>query len=284
MEFSSDLKEFIGYLKLKILTAKISVGGVNALKLTTLAILDSLPIRVMERIPLLKKFFVEKFESRVVKNVQVQAYGCRFHVIDSESLLVISPLFEELVLKTLIDLMHQNRGHVVFVDIGAHIGKYAVLMAKLIGKRGFVIAIEPCPKNYAILVRNLKLNNLKNVVALPIGLWNSEGEIELFTSFRYGWHSTKRDYGLGSVRVRVTTLDNLLGNYQITGKLIIKIDVEGAEPEVLEGSLKTIQKHHPIIICEAKRENYPSIRKLAETINYSMLQIDRENYLLEPQK
>lgn len=62
----------------------------------------------------------------------------------------------------------------VFIDVGAHIGKYTILVAKIVGKEGLVIAIEPNPENYETLLENIKLNNLKNVIAVNIAAWNKK--------------------------------------------------------------------------------------------------------------
>ncbi|MEM4311455.1 MAG: FkbM family methyltransferase [Nitrososphaerales archaeon] len=56
-----------------------------------------------------------------------------------------------------------KKGEIV-IDVGAHIGKYSLPIANLVGKEGLVISIEPYPINYEALIRGIKLNHLKNII------------------------------------------------------------------------------------------------------------------------
>ncbi len=61
---------------------------------------------------------------------------------------------------------------------------------------------------------------------------------------------------------------------------LIKIDVEGAESEVLKGALKTLKKFHPQIIFEAwSKEDLEKSEKILKALNYSIKQLNAENYL-----
>jgi len=64
----------------------------------------------------------------------------------------------------------------VFIDVGAHIGRYSFPIAKLVGENGLVIAIEPDPLAFKALLMGVKLNSLRNVLALNIALGDSEGK------------------------------------------------------------------------------------------------------------
>jgi FkbM family methyltransferase len=64
----------------------------------------------------------------------------------------------------------------VFIDVGAHIGRYSFPIAKLVGGGGLVVAIEPDPLAFKALLMGMKLNNLRNVLALNIALGDNEGK------------------------------------------------------------------------------------------------------------
>ncbi|MEM4888165.1 MAG: FkbM family methyltransferase [Thermosphaera sp.] len=98
-----------------------------------------------------------------------------------------------------------------------------------------VIALEPESLNYNILMNNVRLNRLKNVSCYKAAAWNRDGEVFLYLS-PWGSHSVITNFGIGSERVRAVKLDSIVaGQYDVA---LIKIDVEGAELEVLEGQGK----------------------------------------------
>lgn len=129
-------------------------------------------------------------------------------------------------------------GQGVFVDVGAHIGKYTVMVGNQIKGKGRVIAIEPDPKNFAVLQKNIQLNSMENVFSFNVAAASKEGERDFFVdSFNTG-HSTF--YGEGQRRFRkievaCQRLDTILAAYGVSRIDLLKIDVEGAEEGVLEG-------------------------------------------------
>lgn len=124
----------------------------------------------------------------------------------------------------------------VFVDIGANIGYYTCL-AKAAGKH--VIAVEPLPKNLEYLYANILGNDWKDVEVFPIGLSNSSGLATLYGGSSTGaslignWAGASR---LFHRIISLSTLDILLGVRLAGKKILIKIDVEGAEYPVLLGA------------------------------------------------
>jgi len=67
----------------------------------------------------------------------------------------------------------------VVIDVGAHIGSYTIRCAKAVGEKGLVIAFEPDPENFKVLLLNVKMNDLRNVIAFPYAVGKSNGIIEL---------------------------------------------------------------------------------------------------------
>lgn len=143
----------------------------------------------------------------------------------------------------------------VFLDVGAHIGKYAVRAAVKVGDSGRVVAVEPDRDNFQLLVKNIALNGLRNCIPLRIAAYSSEGEITLFKGPSSAEHSTSEDFGKGSYKVQARVLDNVLKEIGVAGLDLIKIDVEGAEIDVLRGLEGTLRKGKTRLIMEVMKRD-----------------------------
>lgn len=149
-----------------------------------------------------------------------------------------------------------------FIDVGANIGKYSIVMSKRLGDKGNVIAIEPEKRNFMALKRNIELNGLRNVHLENVALSNKKGVVDFFIGDDPGKHSLKRNVG-NKVSLDCDTIDNLVEKHSLKNVCQIKIDVEGAEVEVLEGAKKTIKKFSPSIVIEvSSEENLKQIQQI----------------------
>src|SRR5919202_898414 len=173
----------------------------------------------------------------------------------------------------------------IVVDVGAHIGKYTLIASKRVGVNGKVIAIEAHPGNYEMLNRNIKLNGLTNVISLNYAVYSKETKIKLFLpgekSNRTIYNtliSTRATDEEKFVEVNADTLDDLLQNNEISHADInwIKIDVEGAELEVLKGadSIMSNSKNITLLIevhdIEDGKNVYRPIMDLMEKYNFKI--------------
>jgi FkbM family methyltransferase len=137
-----------------------------------------------------------------------------------------------------------------FIDIGANIGRYSLLMVK---KGWKVYSFEPIKNNFIKLQEHIKINNIKkNIKVKKIALGNKKEKRNIyFEPHKHGEGSLvikkKRSF---SERVGVDLLDNLMKDKKYKKPILLKIDVESFEYEVLIGAKKFIQKYHPIIILE----------------------------------
>lgn len=138
----------------------------------------------------------------------------------------------------------------VFIDVGAYIGYYSILARESVGDTGKVIAFEPHPENYKRLLKNIRLNSWDNVIAENIALSDKKEKVYLspflnsdFTSFSI--IPSKGEF----VEVEAIPFDEYAKKHNVKPDLI-KIDAEGAEFKILKGMKETLQKYHPIIICE----------------------------------
>jgi FkbM family methyltransferase len=129
----------------------------------------------------------------------------------------------------------------IVVDVGAHIGHYTILSSKRVGENGEVIAIEARPDNFEILNRSVKLNGLTNIVPLNYAAYSKQTKLKLYLPVEesgfiiYNTIMVNRTKPEGKfIEVKANTLDYLLQQNGIRDANWIKIDVEGAEFEVLE--------------------------------------------------
>jgi len=145
----------------------------------------------------------------------------------------------------------------IVVDIGAHIGLYTIISSKRVGANGKVVAIEAHPGNFEMLNSNIKLNQLNNVIPLNYAVYSKETKVKLylpsgesgFTKYNTimpNWINTREKF----VEVNANTLDYLLQLNEIRQEEVnwIKIDVEGAEFEVLKGATNVLSKSKDIAI------------------------------------
>lgn len=137
-----------------------------------------------------------------------------------------------------------KKGDVV-IDLGANIGYYTVLFAKLVGPTGKVYAFEPDPSNFSILKKNITINKYKNVIPINKAVSDKNGILKLFlANSKKGAHSTLINYTnrKNHIDVETITLNKYFENYskQIN---FIKMDIEGAEFLALKGMSKILKKN-----------------------------------------
>lgn len=197
--------------------------------------------------------------------------------------------FFDLVAPEVIKKLGKNHG-VQFFDIGANVGIISLAVAKL-GVE--VHAFEPVPKNIEALRCNFSLNPGLVVTVWPIALVsNSESDhsdfIDLFIpEGNSGATSSMLEWNLGKsaprkIRVQTSTLDDLIFRNlakNLTGLLVIKIDVEGMEHSVLCGATRVIESLKPFIILEWRPDRLSDFKKeilrnfLIKNLDYDIMKV-----------
>jgi len=132
----------------------------------------------------------------------------------------------------------------VVIDAGAYKGSFTLFCAKSVGDGGKVIAFEPDSENFKILKKNVKLNNLTNVILIKKGLWKkneqlffNEGDGENSSLF-FDKMSKKK-----ITKVACVSLDSELARLKIHKVEFVKMDIEGAELEAIAGMKKILAKN-----------------------------------------
>jgi FkbM family methyltransferase len=152
----------------------------------------------------------------------------------------------------------------VFIDVGANIGDYTLLGAKTVGKEGWVYCFEPGKRIFECLQAMIKENGLSNVKAFPMGLGRRRETLTLYLDkANFGNNSFSREAAIalgGTVRdsydVEIDTLDAIWSQYGAKGRKprLLKIDVQGAEAEVLAGATGIMDD----LFCDVLFELQPS--------------------------
>ena len=161
----------------------------------------------------------------------------------------------------------------VVVDIGANIGYFTLIAAKLMDETGLVYAFEPEPRNYEFLCKNIKLNNYSNIVPIQKAVSNKYGKSKLWVnkadllapSFSRKNSSlfledTNPERNSFAIEIETTTLDKFFSDKTRNNKVdFIKIDAEGAEGLIIEGAEKILKSNDLKIIMEFRVEGLKNI-------------------------
>jgi FkbM family methyltransferase len=139
----------------------------------------------------------------------------------------------------------------VAVDIGAHIGYYTLLLAKLVGKSGEVIGFEPDPDNFQLLKKNVMVNGYTNTILEYKAVSNKLGAVTFYRSaLSSGQGKLHNSDNCEPVQVDAVTLDSYFEGYE-RGIDFIKMDAEGAEACILQEADSVVRKNpHMKIITE----------------------------------
>ena len=157
----------------------------------------------------------------------------------------------------------------VVIEAGANIGSESLLISRL-APQGKVYCFEPNPYTFDRLKINIAINELNNVYAYDYALGEADGAIH-FNIYPKGFcnagMSSKYMETPLTKKITVTqkTLDNFVKEQQIERVDFIKMDIQGAEMDMIKGSLETIARFKPIIFTEAC-EPYNDTNKLYELL------------------
>jgi FkbM family methyltransferase len=146
------------------------------------------------------------------------------------------------------------------LDIGSHIGYYAVYLAPLV-RRAY--AFEPCPDNLPYLRKNATLAS--NIEVVEMAVSSSDGEANFFPGQGSAVGSLE-DVGGKAVRVAVTSIDSFIKSRSEINPGLIKTDIEGHDFKALEGMRDTVKKFQPLILTEVRLS--PELLLLCSGWNY----------------
>lgn len=154
-------------------------------------------------------------------------------------------------------LRRRNTG--AYIDVGANIGILAGSVAALVPDRA-VIAFEPISDTALQAAATFELNKLRNVVLWQAAVSDTEGEVGMSVPDGEADQAAIRVSDplgvLGPLqRVHAVTLDQLAGTGSIPAPAVVKIDVEGHEPEAIRGMISLLRRERPLLIFEYLRRS-----------------------------
>jgi FkbM family methyltransferase len=224
------------------------------------------------------------FFAALFNPIEVQGHRMFINPKDDVLGVLLDPYYEKEVGEVV--QKEVKKGDVV-ADLGAHIGFYTLMMAKLVGKEGKVYAFEPDPVNFSFLKKNVERNGYKNVVLFQKAVSNETGKGNLYIGKA---RSLDRIYPFegqqGSLEIERVRLDDV-----IQEKLgFIKMDVEGAEGLALQGmkrildspSLKMVLEINPSMEEEAGT-NYLDVLQLLSGFRLHLIKKEGLEEILEAQ-
>jgi FkbM family methyltransferase len=227
----------------------------------------------------------------------IQIQGSRMHVNLSDPDPSMRRTFRAYVLSRVheeatTDLFRQvvKEGNVV-LDLGANLGYFTLLAAKLVGPAGRVYSFEPEPRNFGYLRRNVELNGYEQVTAVQKAVSDRSGTVKLYLcSYDTGHHTIQQYDGIRAYRpdlagdrpefveVDAVRLDDFLER-KITPIHVIKMDVEGAEMLALSGMEKLIKANDrltmfveffPLLIREMGSSPEELVSRLLEDFGFTV--------------
>jgi len=182
------------------------------------------------------------------------------------------------------------------VDLGANIGYFTLLAAKLVGSSGKVFAFEPEPRNYSYLVKNIKLNNYNQASAFQKAVSDKKGKTKLYIcDYDTGHHTINKPTGIEaysrgravlekSIDIETITLDDFFKGKEESID-VTKMDVEGAEALTLAGmdnilrknkKLKMFIEFFPLLIEKMGSSSEEFINKLLKDYKFSIFVIPED--------
>jgi FkbM family methyltransferase len=161
-----------------------------------------------------------------------------------------------------------------FLDVGAHIGYFALPAAKRVGTSGRVVALEPTPKSFELLKENVASNGFDQVTLINAAASDRDGTATFTVSDRSAMWNTLQQGTLkgdnpSEIQVQTRSLDSVLAELGWPAVAGIKLDVEGAEAAVLQGATETLRRNpRSFVLFEISGGTPERIKVSMETLRW----------------
>jgi FkbM family methyltransferase len=178
-----------------------------------------------------------------------------------------------------------KEGDVIF-DVGANLGEWTVPMARYAGPAGRVIAFEPIPEMAEAVRKTCRINRLVGVTVVQAAASDQNGQAVFYVDLEHtGGSSLNKPAGNGiQIEVQLRCLDDYVSETSLVRCDLIKIDVEGAERQVIAGARSTLEKFRPTVIFETGLEDAverQAICRLFMDVGYELVGLDGGSGIVE---
>ncbi len=174
-------------------------------------------------------------------------------------------------------------GMVVY-DVGANVGFLAVLAARLVGPTGRAICFEPLQRNAEAIRHNAALNSFRNITVIPQALGTEDSTADFLVSDDVGWGclagGKEPPEPTGEVLVEVRSLRTAIQEHGLPAPDLIKIDIEGGEVAMLEGSRDVLRKFRPMLLIELHGTN-GAVDAVLKDLGYSSSVVGSDRSIVE---
>ncbi len=156
------------------------------------------------------------------------------------------------------------------LDVGANVGFFTVLAARRTGSAGQVVAFEPDERNAACIVANAARNGFSHVEVVQAAVADQAGRAVLWQAAYAGGHALESagrpPDAIGQVEVDVVTIDGMRRDGRVPRVAFVKIDVEGAELDVVRGMTETLHNDRPVMLIEVDAEQRDELERRVEAV------------------
>lgn len=173
----------------------------------------------------------------------------------------------------------------VFLDLGAHAGYYTLLY-KAVNKKSTVYSFEPVESNYKFLQKHIKMNNFENIIPFNKAVADAEGVLRFARGNSVGGKLSMH----GDMNVTAVKLSRLIDEKIIQFPDLIKMDIEGAEYQVLKDLEPYLDTHKPVIFLSTHGDDIrEACLNLLRSLSYKIIPLDDKSmikareYLIEPE-
>jgi FkbM family methyltransferase len=178
----------------------------------------------------------------------------------------------------------------VVLDIGANIGLVTFTLASIVGETGYVHAFEPNPQMQRFITEALEYNRVTNVMLHPFALGAEDATLEMRIPIDHSGAASlikKFKQNVTNISVPVKPLSSVLREIESQKIRFVKIDVEGFEPQVLQGAYDAFYNNPPdIILIELRSsshlvDKHPTI-KILRKLGYDFFSIPKSLMSVQP--
>ncbi len=172
----------------------------------------------------------------------------------------------------------------VAYDLGANVGYLTVIMSRLVGDAGKVIAFEPWDKNVRTIEHNISMNGLRNIQVRTEAIGKADAKAT-FSTADFATTGKLEAYHIDQVQgesreVSVRSLDSLIEKGEVPPPDFIKMDIEGAEVDGLRGAEKLLAGKRPIVLIELHNTN-SEVNALLAAANYESIVLGSKETILQ---
>jgi len=166
------------------------------------------------------------------------------------------------------------------IDIGANVGHYTILFSGLVGKKGRVLAFEPIPNTFSLLVSNVNFSKSYNVTLINAAVGNVNMEVSFTIPDENPYQAHMQDDG--EIHVMCFPLNDFIP--KDWGLDFLKIDAEGCDEEIIRYSIDTLNFYRPIVMAELNSQKSKNLLRIFKDYSVRGIQGSHNKFFVPNEK